>query len=78
MTKQAVAENLAERKTKLAEKYERLVLVSNSTPRKAKLLRQAARYRRQAATATLEAKSHAKAAAAKGKPAAKAKSKAAK
>lgn len=57
MTKKAVAENLALQKTRLAEKYERLVLVSNSIPRQAKLLRQAARYRRQAATASLQAKS---------------------
>jgi hypothetical protein len=61
MTKKAVAENLALQKTRLAEKYENLVLVSNSIPRKAKLLRQAARYRRQAETARLQAESYAKA-----------------
>ena len=61
MTKKADAENLATRKTKLAEKYESLVLVSNSIPRKAKLVRQAARYRRQAETARLQAESYAKA-----------------
>ena len=57
MTKKSVAENLAQQKTRLAEKYERLVLASNSIPRKAKLVRQAARYRRQAATASLQAQS---------------------
>lgn len=60
MTKQTVAENLAQQKTRLAEKYERMVLASNSIPRKAKLIRQAARYRRQAATAQLQAESLAK------------------
>lgn len=57
MTKKNVAENLARQKTELAEKYERLVLASNSRPRKAKLIRQAARYRRQAETAQLQAES---------------------
>ena len=58
MTKKAVAENLAQQKTRLAEKYEHLVRVSNSAPRQAKLARQAARYRRQAETAALQAKSY--------------------
>jgi hypothetical protein len=56
MTKLADASNLAFRKTKLAEKYEHMVLVSNSRPRQRKMIRQAARYRRQAETAKLLAK----------------------
>jgi hypothetical protein len=70
MTKQAVAANLVVCKTRLAEKYENLARISNSTPRKAKLVRLAARLRRQAATATLLEKSLAAKAAAK-KPAKK-------
>jgi hypothetical protein len=56
MTKKAVAANLARQKTMLAEKYFRMAYNSNSRPAAVRFLRQAARYQRQAATATLKAK----------------------
>lgn len=57
MTKQSIAANLAAQKTRLAEKYEHKALISNSRPNKVRFARQAARYRRQAETAALQAKS---------------------
>jgi hypothetical protein len=56
MTKQTVAANLAVQKTRLAKKYEHKALISNSRPNKVRFARQAARYRRQAETATLLSK----------------------
>jgi hypothetical protein len=57
MSKQTVAANLSAQKTRLAEKYEHKALISNSRPNKVRFSRQAARYRRQAETAAMQAKS---------------------
>jgi hypothetical protein len=49
MTKKAAAANLANQKTMLAEKYDRLIKSISSKPRRERYTRQAATYRRQAA-----------------------------
>jgi hypothetical protein len=49
MTKQAEAKNIAEVKTALADKYERLARTRRSKPARARLLRQVKRFRSQAA-----------------------------
>jgi hypothetical protein len=49
MTKQAIAANLAQQKTMLAEKYDRLLKTISSKPRRVRYTRQAAKFRRQAA-----------------------------
>ena len=48
MTTKATRENLVRVKTALAEKYEHLMLITPSIPRKKTLRLRAARYRRQA------------------------------
>jgi hypothetical protein len=50
--KESKAKNLVEVKTALAEKYERLARVRRSKPARARLLRQAERFRSQAANPT--------------------------
>ena len=49
MSKQAIAANLVQHKTMLAEKYDRLIKTISSKPRRERYKRQAAKYRRQAA-----------------------------
>lgn len=51
MSKQSKLKHIAEVKTALAEKHERLALTRKSKPGKARLLRHAERYRQQAANA---------------------------
>lgn len=51
MTKQAQLSNIAEIKTALADKYERLARTRRSKPARARLLRHAERFRSQAANA---------------------------
>ena len=60
MTKQAIAKNLAEQKTMLAEKYDRLLKTISSKPRRVRYTRQAAKFRRQAADLTRKAEQLAK------------------
>ncbi|HWC90594.1 MAG TPA: hypothetical protein VG433_13090 [Pirellulales bacterium] len=50
MSKLTVAANIAQQKTMLAEKYDRLAASISSKPRRKRYQRQAAIYRRQAAS----------------------------
>ncbi len=49
MTKLSEAKNLAQQKTMLADKYDRLVKSISSKPRRVRYTREAAKFRRQAA-----------------------------
>lgn len=51
MSKESVRKNIVDVKTALADKYERLAFSSKSRPAKARLIRQAERFRQQAANA---------------------------
>lgn len=51
MSKRSRLENIVGVKTALAEKYERLAIARSSKPAKARLARQAERFRQQAANA---------------------------
>lgn len=51
MSKRSRLENIVGIKTALAEKYERLAIARSSKPAKARLARQAERFRQQAANA---------------------------
>ena len=49
MSKKTMAANLAQQKTMLAEKYDRLIKSISSKPRRQRYMREAAKFRRQAA-----------------------------
>ena len=57
MSKQTMAANLAAQKTMLAEKYDRLIKSIKSKPRKQRYMREAAKFRRQAADIARQAAS---------------------
>ena len=57
MSQKTIAENLAQQKTMLADKYDRLIKSISSKPRRVRDTRQAAKFRRQAADFARQAES---------------------